>query len=87
MQKKFNDEINSLKLNQNLFQSQLCEKDEDMLKEKQKSASIQREFDRLQIKFNECNNYISKLPTIDESKEVDMKARLFCLILANNLIE
>jgi hypothetical protein len=67
------EEIKKLKVEKTLFESKLDEKNESMEKEKQKALYYQHEFEKLQLRFNECNNYISKLPTIDEFKENEIK--------------
>ena len=37
--------------------------------DKNKQTSLQKENDKLQSKLNECNDYISRLPTLDEVNE------------------
>ncbi|RNA40165.1 centrosomal of 85 kDa-like isoform X1 [Brachionus plicatilis] len=48
-------------------------KEEQFVMEKTKSNTLQKEIDKLNSKLNECNRYITELPTKDELKQNENK--------------
>ena len=73
MKVKYNDELNQMEKELSKYKSHLKNKDEESLIEKTKQAGIQKENDKLKSKIKELNEYISKLPTMEEVTENEIK--------------
>ncbi len=72
---KFNEELSQMEKELNKYKSHLKNKDEESLIEKTKYVGIQKENDKLKSKIKELNEYISKLPTMEEVTENDIKVQ------------
>ena len=71
LKNRHNDEFVKVDNEAKKFKKLLNEKEEELINEKSKSASLQKDVENLKIKFKEVSQYMSELPTKDEVKEKD----------------
>lgn len=75
MKTKFSADIHKLENEVNQLNCTVNGRDEELLSEKMRFASLQKEYDRLKVKLNDTNKYLSELATKEETRALQDELR------------
>lgn len=71
-----NELLNEKKEHSAKYQSNISEKEKQFIQSKAEFKDYKEEIDKLKHQLNERNDYISKLPTIDEFEQLQVNVSL-----------
>lgn len=75
MKSKFSAETSRLESEINQLRSAVNSRDEELLSEKMRYASLQKECDKLKTKLNDTNKYLAELATKEETRALKDELR------------